>query len=90
MKKVKVGGKCKLVPRKTYVYRSILKCLMQFVQRPGFLEKYEHWRNRPNEFGDVYEGNVWNDLFVVGTRPFVTVYAKTNHMSAKLMRYGRS
>ena len=78
MKKVKVGGKPKLVPRKTYVYRSVVTSLTQLVQRPGFIEKCEHWRNRQNIFGenamgDVYEGTIWKDLFVVGSRPFLQV-----------------
>ena len=43
MKQINVGGKSKLVPRKTFLYHSIIHTLHQFVQRKDFLDKCEQW-----------------------------------------------
>jgi len=77
LKRVKVGGNYKLVPRKVYVYRSVIETLKQFTQRPGFLEKCEHWRTRQstcvdNVLGDVYDGKLWKELFVINGMPFLS------------------
>ena len=43
--------------------------------RPGFLEKCEEWKNRPqnSEFlSDVYNGKVWNDFIFVDGQPFLS------------------
>ena len=57
LKKIKVGNKTKLVPRKIYVYRSIIQSLKAMSKRKGFLEKCDRWRSRPKEnlMGDIYD-----------------------------------
>lgn len=66
MKKVKVGGKYKLVPRKLYVYNSLVQALEQLVSRPNFLDQCEHWRGYVKDastewLSDVYDGRLWKD-----------------------------
>lgn len=41
MKAVNVHGKSKLVPRKSFLYRSITTTLSEFMQRPGFMQQCE-------------------------------------------------
>ena len=43
LKKIRVGCKNKLVPRKTFVYNSVIDGLKSLVCRRGFLQKCEHW-----------------------------------------------
>ena len=76
MKQVKVNGRYKLVPRKVFLYRSIIHSLIDMAKRPDFLTKCEHWRCRPNfqeELLDVYEGNVWKCLMHIDGRPFLAL-----------------
>ena len=39
------GGRRILYPFVTYCYLSLEKSLQSFINRPGFLEKCEEWRN---------------------------------------------
>lgn len=76
MKRVKIGNKYKLVPRKVYVYRTILQSLKDMAKREGFLAKRDHWRSRAKEgmenvMGDIYDGRLWNDLQTVNDRPLI-------------------
>lgn len=75
MKTIKVGGKNKLIPRKTFVYRSVLKALQMMIERGTFLDKCEQWRSRNTDnytLGDIYDdGKVWKDLHHVSQRPFL-------------------
>ena len=48
LKKVLVGKGSKLVPRKSFVYNSIISGLPAMVARKDFLAKCGHWRNRPS------------------------------------------
>ena len=77
MKRVKIGNKFNLVPRKVYVYRSILQTLKDMAKREGFLTKCDHWRSRKegmeNVIGDVYDGQLWNDLQTIDCRPFLAI-----------------
>ena len=75
MKRVKVGTKFKLVPRKLFVYRSIVDSLKEMSCRPGFLRLCEKWRERrlpSGELGDIYDGQIWKDVQNVGGRPFLS------------------
>ena len=66
----------KLVPRRTYVYRSIIQSLIAMTKRQGFLEKCDHWRSRVCTEGlmaDIYDGKVWKDLMMIDGRPFLAV-----------------
>ena len=67
MKKVKIGGKSKLVPHQLYYYHSIIHTFQKFVQRNGFLSKCEEWCNRPDLsakeiYCNIYDGDVWKEL----------------------------
>ena len=76
LKTIKVGGKIKLVPRKEYVYRSIVQSLTAMMKRPGFLEKCDRWRSRPctgDSMADIYDGKAWKDLMIINGRPFLAV-----------------
>lgn len=74
LKQIKVRSKTKLVPRKTFVYRSIISYLRSFVKRKGFLQKCELWRKRvvpTDTLSDVYDGDVWKDLNYIDGQPFL-------------------
>ena len=67
MKKVKVAGSFKVVPRKLYQYHSIINSLKQLIGRRDFLNKCELWRKRTQnvkdgEYADIYDGDVWKSL----------------------------
>lgn len=66
LKKISVGSRTKLVPRKTFVYNSLISGLTKLVCRKGFLQKCEHWRkcsSVPCEtYTDVYDGFVWKEF----------------------------
>jgi hypothetical protein len=75
-KQVKIGGKFKLVPRKTFIYRSVIKAPQMMIERENFLQSCEQWRDRNTEdgiLGDVYDGKVWKDLQTVAGRPFLAL-----------------
>ena len=75
MKKIKIKDSFKLVPKKIYVYHSIILSLEEMVKRPGFLGKCEFWRTREkmeNFMGDIYDGKLWEDLQMIGERPFLS------------------
>ena len=74
MKRVKVGHKQKLVPRKVYVYRSVISSLKILARQKDFLAKCDHWRIRNNGdlLGDIYDGNLWKDLYVINGQPFLS------------------
>ena len=66
LKRISVGKGGKLVPRKTFVYNSIISALAAMVSRKGFIQKCEHWRDRTNllptnTLADIYEGCVWKE-----------------------------
>ena len=78
MKKIKVGGKSKLVPRKMFVYHSVIHGLTKLVCRPAFLKKCEHWRIRSSTiptdtYTDIYEGQIWKDFHSIDGSPFLSL-----------------
>ena len=76
MKMVKIGGKYKLIPRKVYMYQSVICSLKSLCKHKGFLEKCENWRYRQAKddmMGDVYDGNLWKDLQTIQNRPFLSL-----------------
>ena len=75
MKRIKLGAKYKMVPRKTFVYQSIVESLKEMSCRPGFLPLCEKWRQRtlpPGELGDIYDGQIWKEMRTVDGRPFLS------------------
>lgn len=76
MKKVKVGKKYRLIPRKNYVYYNIIASIKRLVSIPGFLELCEEWRERRVPAGwltDVYDGRLWKEWMRVQEVPFLEV-----------------
>ena len=58
------GGK-KLVPIKTYCYRSILNDLSERFEKPGFMALINSWREYKSVNGlltDIYDGRLWKEL----------------------------
>ena len=76
MKPVRIGGKSKFVPKKVYLYHSVLNALVDMAKRSDFLRKCDHWRDRNTvfchgEMGDVYDGQLWKELQHIEGRPFL-------------------
>lgn len=62
MKKVIVGGKRKLVPRKSFFYHSVIDGLQHLIAKKDFLQKCEHWKKRTmtrGTYADIYDGAIW-------------------------------
>lgn len=54
-----------LTPRKVFPYRSIIKSLSILLNKPGYVDLCEKWRQRSMDhemLGDVYDGNVWKSF----------------------------
>ena len=75
MKTIKVRGKSKLIPRKVYVYKSIITSLTEMAKRPGFLKKCDHWRSRISDgyLADIYDGRIWKNMLHIDGRPFLAI-----------------
>lgn len=58
MKQVKIGKRSKLIPRKAFMYHSLVKALEKLVKKPNFLAMCEHWRNRPSKIPAGYLGDI--------------------------------
>ena len=59
------SGEKLLFPHKTYCYRPIEKSLQLLLNRTGFENNCEKWRNLqsfPDVLTDVYDGNVWKSF----------------------------
>ena len=56
------SGEVSFVPFKTYCYKSIKESLKNLLERKGFEEDCEKWRERKtkeNVMADVYDGEMW-------------------------------
>jgi len=76
MKQVRVGGKTKLVPKKSFLYHSVISGLQKLIARKGFLQHCERWRDRSSSIpdgvhADIYDGNVWKEFQYINGRPFL-------------------
>ena len=76
LKRIKIGTKFKLVPRKTYIYHSVIDSIKTLAKKKGFLEKCDKWRSRSKQFsqdlmGDIFDGKLWNDFMFIDGRPFL-------------------
>ena len=52
MKQVRVGGKTKLVLKKSFLYHSVISGLQKLIARKGFLQQCEHWRQHSSSIPD--------------------------------------
>ena len=76
LKQVKAGHSYKYVPRKLYVYYSIIESLQRILARPGIVDLCEKWReykqNVPSEYlTDVYDGCLWREWSTHDGKPFL-------------------
>ena len=65
LKLVNINGSKKLVARKTFCYKSLEESVKHLVNRKGFEDQCEAWRNRivPEDIMiDIYDGDVWKDF----------------------------
>ena len=67
MKWVCVGGKARLVPRKTFHYHSAIAGIEKILQSEHFLQYCDLWKKRPSSipngvYSDIYDGKVWQDF----------------------------
>ena len=63
LRKVKAGKRFTLIPIKAYPYQPLCTSLGRLVQREGFVQTCEQWRQRkthipPHVYGDVYDGKI--------------------------------
>ncbi len=70
LNKIKIGTNFKFIPRKTYMYYSIIESLKSMAIKKGFLEKCNLWRTRSEHFslkmmGDIYDGRLWKDMMYI-------------------------
>ena len=76
LKKVSLKhGKTKLVPKKEYPYRSVIKSLNVLLQRPCVLEKLDAWKERSVPDGlltDIYDGKIWKEFMTINDEPFLS------------------
>ena len=59
-----------------YCYQSVIDSLKILVQRSGFVEKCELWRERKvyqNVLSDIYDGSVWKSFLNPGGVPFLSM-----------------
>ena len=51
--------------KRVFCYCSVKKTLQEFLKLPGFSEKCEQYKKRPqdpNFLGDIYDGRVWKNF----------------------------
>ena len=66
MKTVIVGGKRKLVPRKSFFYNSVINGLQRLISKKDFLQKCDQWKKRTvtrGTYADVYDGAIWQERY---------------------------
>ena len=75
MKVIKVSRKSKLVPRKLFLYNSIVSAFQRLINRDGFLSSCEAWRNRPSlptdTYADIYDARMWKELNYLDGMPYL-------------------
>ena len=68
------AGTLFLYPCNLYCYKKLTDSLSDFLNRPGFFNRCELWRNRHVDDGvysDVYDGRVWKEFQVYEGVPFL-------------------
>lgn len=79
MKTVRMKHGTVIKSRKVFPYQSIQKALQNLIQRPGFLQCCEKWKNRKKfrESGylcDIYDGLVWEEYKEFLSAPYNYFY----------------
>ena len=66
LKKIHLSnGRIEYRPRYVYAYQPPKASLQRLLNRPGFADKLEWWRNRDtseNQLSDVYDGDIWREF----------------------------
>lgn len=60
-----LSGRRLLYPLRTYCYHPLKNLLQELLQRPGFKESCEKWRQRERKHGiytDIYDGKIWEEF----------------------------
>lgn len=96
LKSINVGGKKKLIARKTYCYKSLKLSLQRLFNRKDFEETCELWRFRevPQDvFNDVYDGEIWQkfngleyNCFTSERNYGVMMNVDSNHLSTQIIQ----
>lgn len=77
LKSIKLStGRLSLRPFKTYCYMPIKNSLQELLNRPGFQDACERWRNRKVTEGvmsDIYDGKIWKDYQEYKGEPFLSL-----------------
>ena len=68
-------GRKRLVPLKTYVYKTLRRSISEFIKQDDFERKCSLWRERVRHervYCDVFDGSVWKGMewFLSNTRHF--------------------
>ena len=76
MKQTRVGGKTKLVLKKSFLYHSIISGLQKLIARKVFLQLCDHWRQcssliPDDTYADIYDGKVWKEFKSIKGRQFL-------------------
>lgn len=74
--KVLSNGEIRYSASKVYCYQSIISSLEYLINRPEFLNQCEQWRripSRPEEYSDVYDGQIWKDFKSYGGNDFLNL-----------------
>ena len=72
---VLTNGAEEFYPLKVYCYNSVKEKLGEMLQRDGFPQLCESWRDHQTEEGhlsDIVDGQVWKDFQTVGDEPFLS------------------
>ena len=76
LKWIKIGDRSKLAAHNVYIYQTVIKSLLSFCARPGFLDRCNSWRhavNRGEELTDIYDARVWKELYTIEGVPFLSL-----------------
>lgn len=74
MKQIKYGSTIKLLPKKTFLYNSVITALKTILLRPGILKQCNDWRRfvaTDGVLNDVVDGRIWKEFRFVSNRPFL-------------------
>jgi len=75
LKEIRLKSSLKYSAIKTYCFSPLKTSFMNILQRKGYLDMCEHWRNRvlPNAvLADIYDGAVWKEWMSYNDRPFLS------------------
>ena len=85
LKKVQSGRNFKLIPIKAYPYQPLHISLGRLIQKEGFVEACEKWRDRKSSvstgyYGDIFDGQIWSDFGAHSQRPNMFLSSPFSYM----------